>query len=161
MTEYLWRVIYDCTRPPEKMKVKKEKKYYFLVYGAENHVMQITKPMHKDSSLAGYTFSSNYFYTEREANEFYEERKKEKEALKKEMEEREYKIKKFHDIELENISLREKLLKVIDFALTICHEECHFADVCDMDSWGERNIERCALKRMKKELQEKEDEQTF
>lgn len=56
----------------------------------------------------------------------------------------------------ENKKLREKLLTVIDFALTICHEECDFADVCDMDSWGERNIERCALKRMKKELQEKE-----
>lgn len=162
MDKYLWRVLNDGSAPPKKYKLKKEKKYSFLIYAdtedGKRNVIEIMKPF-SPSPFDGYSLSSIYYTDEKIANTAYIIKKLEKDERKKD---RELKAKEKHMIEsypfleAENKKLREKLLTVIDFALTICHEECRFADVCDMDSWGERNIERCALKRMKKELQEKE-----
>lgn len=158
MAEHLWEVLRNLRYPPKEVTVKQEWVDAFAIGGKRVKIVKRALPDNKNK-IAGYTSYACFFYSKADADAYYfsiaEEREEQKRKIELQEKQRQM-IENYPLLEAENKHLRKKLLTVIDFALTICHEECHFADVCDMDSWGERNIERCALKRMKKELQEKE-----
>ena len=172
---YLWRVLIDGTKPPQKYEIKKEKSDCFLIYAysadGERHVIEVTKPL-PGSNCDAYSLSSEYYLDEERANAIYRIKNYEKEERRRQYEleqERKRMIEQYPLLAEENQKLRQKLLSVTEYALNLCDDdECagdmsvglpqcewlkDFSPIHDCENY------ECELKRILRTLKENDDGQ--